>query len=397
MHRHTHVLLAAFVGLAIVPACSRQMEERAEPQQTTSNTTVVPQRSDFELTTALQARLYSDDAIRGEDLDVTVDNGVATLSGTVMDEQAEQRALALARGVDGISSVEDRIDLAAGQIAGGQREPDARATTGTDTIAPGWITAKIQAQYFVDPDVKPWNIDVTTTAGGIVELRGEVDNAEARTEAVRIARATDGVTRVEDHLRVASTTADADATTEAADADVEAGERTAAHTPGGDTWITAKIQSKYFLDADVKGRDIDVTTQDGTVTLSGAVESERERRQAVAVARNTDGVRQVNDRLTVTPMERAADTARAPSAARGTSGNVAGAVDDTWITTKVQAQYFLDGDVKGHEVNVDTRNGVVTLTGSVESDAAKQLAESIARDTDGVSRVVNRLTVEVAR
>jgi osmotically-inducible protein OsmY len=68
--------------------------------------------------------------------------------------------------------------------------------------SPAWITTKIHAQYFLAPEIKPWNIDVTTSSGGIVELRGELDDPEARAEAVRIAGATEGVTRVEDHLRV---------------------------------------------------------------------------------------------------------------------------------------------------------------------------------------------------
>jgi osmotically-inducible protein OsmY len=54
----------------------------------------------------------------------------------------------------------------------------------------------------VSGDVKPLNIDVTTSAGGVVELRGEVESAQAKTEAVRLARDVDGVTRVEDRLRV---------------------------------------------------------------------------------------------------------------------------------------------------------------------------------------------------
>jgi osmotically-inducible protein OsmY len=359
------------------------MDER---QQGTAETdrTVTAQRSDMELTTAVQASLYADEAIRGQDIDVTVANGVATLSGDVTSQQAEQQALNAARSVDGITRVEDQLAIRIESPG----EDDVAATTGADTAAPGWITTKIQAQFFADPDVKPWNIDVTTTAGGAVELAGEVDSAEAKAEAVRIARSTDGVTRVEDHLRVRAQTTEDRAVGRAADTG----------TAVEDAWITAKIQSKYFLDADVKGRDIDVTTQNGAVTLTGDVESERERRQAMALARNTDGVTQVTDRLQLRPAERTAgDSPREPTATRGTSGNAAADIDDAWITTKVQAQYFLEPDVKGHEINVDTRSGTVTLAGSVESQAARQLAESIARETEGVSRVVNRLTVQAQR
>ena len=49
--------------------------------------------------------------------------------------------------------------------------------------------------------------------------------------------------------------------------------------------------------------------------------------------------------------------------------------------------------MKGTKVSVDTRNGVVTLKGEVESDEAKKAAESIASDTEGVKRVINQLTI----
>jgi osmotically-inducible protein OsmY len=134
-----------------------------------------------------------------------------------------------------------------------------------------------------------------------------------------------------------------------------------------------------------------VDTRDGVVTLTGEVESEAERRQAVALARNTDGVREVTDQLQVRPSE----------SARGTTGSLEGAAreggaaaNDTWITTKIQSKYFLDNDVKGHEINVDSRNGVVTLKGTVESEAQKQMAAQIAQETGGVSRVVNELRVQ---
>jgi hyperosmotically inducible periplasmic protein len=61
--------------------------------------------------------------------------------------------------------------------------------------------------------------------------------------------------------------------------------------------VTAKIKSKMALDDLVRARDIDVDTTDGNVTLSGRVHSEEERQRALALARETAGVRTVVDRL----------------------------------------------------------------------------------------------------
>ena len=65
--------------------------------------------------------------------------------------------------------------------------------------------------------------------------------------------------------------------------------------------ITTKIKAKMALDDSVKSRTIDVTTNDSTVTLSGTVRSQAERNRALALARDTDGVTKVIDRLVVQP------------------------------------------------------------------------------------------------
>ena len=81
------------------------------------------------------------------------------------------------------------------------------------------------------------------------------------------------------------------------------------------------------------------------------------------------------------------------SGARGGSA-IAAYFSDTWITTEVQAMYFLDRDVKGMNIAVTTAGGVVTLSGAVDSDAVRRKAVADARSVDGVKRVVDKLTVK---
>lgn len=69
------------------------------------------------------------------------------------------------------------------------------------------------------------------------------------------------------------------------------------------------------------------------------------------------------------------------------------AITDGWITTKVSAKFVDETLLKGSDINVDTDNHVVTLKGYVTSDGAKARAAAIARDTEGVTRVVNQLVV----
>jgi osmotically-inducible protein OsmY len=105
--------------------------------------------------------------------------------------------------VEGVRSVEDLLSVV-NTDADRTSNPDARDTTATTAgdRAPAWITTKIQAQYVANSEIKPWNRDVTSSSTGVVALRGEVDEATDRDDAVRIARESDGVTRVDDQLRV---------------------------------------------------------------------------------------------------------------------------------------------------------------------------------------------------
>lgn len=68
-------------------------------------------------------------------------------------------------------------------------------------------------------------------------------------------------------------------------------------------------------------------------------------------------------------------------------------VDDAAITAAVKAKLTADGDINPFNIDVDTNEGVVTLQGRVEKEEARTKAEQLARDTDGVRRVVNLITV----
>jgi len=69
------------------------------------------------------------------------------------------------------------------------------------------------------------------------------------------------------------------------------------------------------------------------------------------------------------------------------------AVTDGWITTTVHATFVGESLLEGSDINVDTANHVVTLKGTVGSDAAKARAATIATGTEGVTDVVNQLVV----
>ncbi len=81
-------------------------------------------------------------------------------------------------------------------------------------------------------------------------------------------------------------------------------------------------------------------------------------------------------------------------ASSGTGQKTGAYVDDAWITTKVKSEMVADKDVKAHKIEVDTKQGVVTLTGTVETWQEANKATDIARSVKGVTAVENDIRVQ---
>jgi len=73
------------------------------------------------------------------------------------------------------------------------------------------------------------------------------------------------------------------------------------------------------------------------------------------------------------------------------------ALSDGGLTAKIKAKMTLDDTVKALDLNVDTVDGVVTVTGKVRSSAERERALALARETNGVRKVVDRITIEPRR
>jgi hyperosmotically inducible protein len=155
------------------------------------------------------------------------------------------------------------------------------------------ISTSVKSRLAADDTVKAYRIDVDTT-DKVVTLRGEVDTPAARDRAVEVARATSGVRDVVDVLKVAPPAAATSGIAEdARDAARDAGAMV------GDAGITASIKTKMLADTTVGGLKINIDTTEGVVSLTGDVKSAVEKRRAVAIARETDGVKSVNDKLEI--------------------------------------------------------------------------------------------------
>ena len=284
-----------------------------------------------------------------------------------------------------------------------QTASDAAATVKVESakareqLADAWLTTKIQSKFVGDREIKATDINVSSH-DGVVTLKGRVLNDPMRKLAVAIAQNTDGVRQVVDQLNVEiappvparaqnAATPDAVATTGTAGNIA----RPATVSTSDDARITSSIQSKYFMDERIKGRHIDVATDGGVVTLNGEVGDETERAEALLLARTTEGVKRVEDSLTVTAGQSssATSTATPPTA-------VAPAGDET-LTARIKSQLSADTQIKGAPLDVSAKNGVVLLQGTVTTRAAKQRALTLARGTDGVTQVVDRIRIGKAK
>ena len=145
-----------------------------------------------------------------------------------------------------------------------------------------------------------------------------------------------------------------------------------------DTVVTAKVKAALVDNPVTKARQIDVEVFRGSVQLNGFVATAAEKSQATATTRSVQGVRNVHNNLLV----------RAPDA---TAGQV---VDDAVLTGKVKTALVGSPITKAHQINVETRGGVVQLSGFVDSAAAKAEAGRLAREVTGVRSVRNEIDVK---
>ncbi len=83
----------------------------------------------------------------------------------------------------------------------------------------------------------------------------------------------------------------------------------------------------------------------------------------------------------------------AGQASRQAAARAAEVMDDAGISAKVKAGLAQDSELSAIKIDVDTRNGIVTLNGPVKNEVARERAARIAQEVKGVNSVVNQLTV----
>jgi hyperosmotically inducible protein len=187
----------------------------------------------------------------------------------------------------------------------------------------------------------------------------------------------------------------------------------ASQTRQTDEQLSGEIATRIANDKSLSADAVKVTVNNGVVRLTGMVGKDADKARAERLA-TVDGVVRVENNLISREKETNAVTGTAGAVAGKTkdaagktadvSKKAAGAtkdavsktgenITDGWITSRVKTKFMGDDALRASAINVDTNEHVVTLTGSVPSAAARDTAMAMAKEVEGVNRVVDKLKI----
>ena len=158
-----------------------------------------------------------------------------------------------------------------------------------------------------------------------------------------------------------------------------------------DAWIDGKAEATLLFNGNLDSFDINTDVKDGNVVLTGKVENSVDKKLAEELVANIDGVSSVDNKLTVVndnDMRKEVSDDMEDTVDEGTSE-----LTDAKIATVIKTRLLMDTDISGFDIDVDVENGVVTLTGEVDSDAERDLAVEIAKNASDVKDVESDLRV----
>jgi|GEM_PF-2614457 len=246
-----------------------------------------------------------------------------------------------------------------------------------DRVDDAWILTKVKSQFTGEDALEHSDINVDVR-NHVVILKGTVPTAAGKARAAEIARKTEGVSRVDNRLVIGmSAGAAKDATENAREAEQDAKEN--AREAREDAKESA---SEARHDAEESARE---AKQDAKESAHDAKQDARE---------SAENAKDKADETTREAEQDAKESARdAKDAGAGAVGTAGAAVTDGWITTKVKSSFVGVDALEGSNIDVDTKDHVVTLRGTVPSENAKNRAVTIAKKVDGVTSVKSELKI----
>lgn len=307
-------------------------------QKSQPATKTVP--ADTAITSAIQAKLNSATNIPAQNVNITTEDGIVTMSGSTTNLLAKKNATDIAQATAGVVSVVNNLSISASR-------PDAA------------INQDVAQALGTNPATENWEIG-TKVNNGLVTLTGIVDSWQEKQLAGKIVSGVKGVKEIKNSISIAINT-----------------DRKASD-------IKAEIKSALMFDSRIHDKMIKVEVSDGTVTLSGAVGSAQEKQLAIENAHVRGVEKVIAKNLEVKP-EYDSKIFINKAVNNLTSSQIEGAIEKA---------FAYDPEVPADKVSVELNNGTAQLSGSVRSLSAKLAAADDARHTTGVENVTNNISVE---
>ena len=151
-----------------------------------------------------------------------------------------------------------------------------------------------------------------------------------------------------------------------------------------DSWITTKVKTTLLFHRSVSAIT-EVDTKDGIVTLRGDALSQAQKDLTTEYAKDVEGVKDVRNEMTVS---------KTSKKTHRTSGEK---IDDASITAQVKMALLFHRSTSALNTKVETKHGVVTLSGKAGNAAEKDLVSKLVNDVNGVKSVKNQMTIEKSK
>jgi len=241
--------------------------------------------------------------------------------------------------------------------------------TMNEQVADARRETQILTSFSMNPHLHAFDLTVIVDGNKAV-LNGKVENRIDKDLAERIAADVDGIKFVDNHIIIEPGYV----------RPVQVSERGFGEKVE-DATISATIKSKLLWNSTTDGLDIHVDTNNGKVTLTGFAHSSGEKDQAGRIAKFTHGVVALDNEIALGAKAETHDGMK--------SHDEPGehAMSDTWITSKVKYSLLFTRGVDSVDIAVTTLDGVVSLSGTVDSTAERELAVRVAQDIRGVKKV----------
>jgi osmotically-inducible protein OsmY len=231
---------------------------------------------------AITARIETMFALNGHlspfEIKTSTTDGVVTLAGSVDNQVQKDLAAELSQSVSGVTGVKNEILI--------MQDVPATPTKRTwqQKVDDATVSASVRTRILYNREFSAFNIKVKTE-NGAVTLSGVVNNQAQSDRIAKIASETKGVELVNNNLTVHEKER------------LDPVETTARQV--SDEWIEKRVESGLLLNRHLSIRKISTEVESGTCILGGSVDSEDEKKLAELIARNTNGVVDVQNNLKV--------------------------------------------------------------------------------------------------